>query len=349
LKNPDKIDYRHLCVSRPITILEALQELESSGKGILVFTEEDGKVVGILTDPDIRRLLLSGIDLNSPAFPVINKDFKYVKEGEHDNNPWGFMQRYKIRQLPVLDAEGHLKKVLSLDHHELAGFDNTVVLMAGGLGQRLRPYTQSCPKPLLEVAGKPMLERIIDRFIAAGFSKFVISINYKGDMIRERIGDGSTWGCQIEYVEESVKLGTAGALGLLRQRPKSPLLISNGDVLTDVNPSSLLHFHERYEAFATMCVRQYEVQIPFGVVDVNQGEIQTIHEKPTKEFHVNAGIYCLESEALDHMGKDEVIQMPDFFLRLRELGKRICAFPIHEDWMDVGRKEDLDLAHEKYQ
>jgi NDP-sugar pyrophosphorylase family protein len=255
------------------------------------------------------------------------------------------MQANKIHQLPVVDQR---RRVVGLRvWYELQATSqrpNLMVIMAGGLGTRLRPHTEACPKPLLPVNGKPIMEHIIERAKAEGFQHFVIAINYLGEMIERHFGDGDHWQVQIEYLREKSPLGTAGAIALLAPRPELPFLVSNGDVLTDIRYSELLDFHCHHGAAATMAVRQHEWQHPFGVVRTNGIEIVAIDEKPVARTHINAGIYVLEPKCLDALGVGEPCDMPALFARLQDRGTRTIAYPMHEPWLDVGRKDDLERA-----
>jgi NDP-sugar pyrophosphorylase family protein len=223
-----------------------------------------------------------------------------------------------------------------------------MVIMAGGRGTRLGQHTENCPKPLLPVGGKPMLEHIIERAKAEGFNRFVIAIHYLGQMIEEYFGDGSRWQVQIAYLHEQTPLGTAGALGLMQPRPDEPFLVTNGDVLTDIRYGELLDFHCRHRAAATMAVRQHEWQHPFGVVKTKGVEIIGFEEKPILRSHINAGIYAMEPHTLDSLGLNEHCDMPTLFTRLKERDGRTIVYPMHEPWLDVGRPDDLLQARNEY-
>jgi NDP-sugar pyrophosphorylase family protein len=222
---------------------------------------------------------------------------------------------------------------------------NLMVIMAGGQGTRLRPHTEHCPKSMLPVGGKPMLEHIIERAKAEGFCRFVLAIHYLGNMIEEHFGDGSRWQVQIDYLREESPLGTAGAIGLLNPRPQAPFVVSNGDVLTDIRYGELLDFHCRHRADATMAVRLHEWQHPFGVVRTKGVDIIGFEEKPIARSHINAGIYVLAPSALDAMKAGEHCDMPTLFSRLQEHAAKTIVYPMHEPWLDVGRIDDLARAH----
>jgi len=221
---------------------------------------------------------------------------------------------------------------------------NLMVIMAGGQGSRLRPHTENCPKPLLPVGGKPMLEHIIERARAEGFRNFVVAVHYLGHMIEDYFGDGSRWQVKIEYLREEMPLGTAGAIGLLSPRPEAPFLVSNGDVLTDIRYGELLDFHLRHGAAATMAVRLHEWQHPYGVVRTRGVDIIGFEEKPVARTHINAGIYVLDPRAFEALSPGEHCDMPTLFSQLQGQSERTIVYPMHEPWLDVGRLDDLQLA-----
>jgi NDP-sugar pyrophosphorylase family protein len=222
---------------------------------------------------------------------------------------------------------------------------NLMVIMAGGMGTRLRPQTENCPKPLLKVAGKPMLEHIIERAKLEGFSHFVLAIHYLGHMIEECFGNGERLGVRIDYVREQSPLGTAGALALLHPRPEAPFVVTNGDLITDIRYGELLDFHIRHAAAATMAVRVHEWQHPFGVVQIQGLEIVGFEEKPVARSHINAGVYALDPDSLNFLSADDHCDMPTLFERLQVKAKRTVAYPMHEPWLDVGRPDDLLSAN----
>jgi NDP-sugar pyrophosphorylase family protein len=223
--------------------------------------------------------------------------------------------------------------------------ENIMVIMAGGMGTRMRPYTEDCPKPLLPVAGKPMLEHIIERAKLEGFSQFIIAIHYLGHMIEECFGDGEQLGVEIAYLKENAPLGTAGALSLLNPKPRLPFVVTNGDVITDIRYGELLDFHVRHAAAATMAVRIHEWQHPFGVVQMQGVEIVGFEEKPVARTHINAGVYVLDPSVLNLLDDDQRCDMPTLFERLQVKNNRTVAYPMHEPWLDVGRPDDLVVAN----
>ena len=291
------------------TLQQAIRNLNESALQIALVVAQDGSLLGTVTDGDIRRGLLRGLDLGSPVDSIIQRDPLVVPPQLGRDMVLQLMQVNKVRQLPIVDARRvvlglHLWDELMTPQRR----PNVMVIMAGGQGNRLRPHTENCPKPLLPVAGKPMLEHIIERAKAEGFEHFVLAIHYLGHMIEEYFGDGSRWRVKIEYLRESSPLGTAGAVGLLDPRPDAPFVVTNGDVLTDIRYGELLDFHCRHGAAATMAVRVHEWQHPFGVVHTQGVEIVGFEEKPVARSHINAGIYVLDPAALDRLGRRRALR-----------------------------------------
>jgi dTDP-glucose pyrophosphorylase len=338
-------NWRKALLPASATLRDAIRNLDESALQIILVVSEQDTLLGTLTDGDIRRGLLRGLDLNASISSLMTREPLVVPEQIPRRTVLQLMQTNRIHQLPVVDQHRRVVGLHVWDElHAPTQRSNLMVLMAGGLGTRLRPHTEACPKPLLPVNGKPMLEHIIERAKADGFRRFVMAVNYLGQMIEQHFGDGSRWQVQIEYVREKSPLGTAGAIALLEPRPELPFLVSNGDVLTDVRYSELLDFHCRHGAAATMAVRQHEWQHPFGVVRIEGVEIVGFDEKPVARTHINAGIYALEPSCLAVLDAGEHCDMPTLFSRLQERGARTIAYPMHEPWLDVGRADDLVRA-----
>jgi dTDP-glucose pyrophosphorylase len=339
--------WRKALLSFDASIQQAIRCLDESALQIILAISSDRILVGTVTDGDIRRGLLRGLNLSSSIDSIVNREPLVVPPQLSRDTVLQIMQANKIHQIPVVDDQRRLEGLHLWD--ELTGPDqrsNLVVIMAGGQGSRLRPHTEKCPKPLLPVGGRPMLEHIIERAKAQGFHRFVLAIHYLGHMIEEYFGDGSRWRVKIEYLREESPLGTAGAIALLSPRPDQPFLVSNGDVLTDIHYGELLDFHCRHGASATMAVRLHEWQHPFGVVRTKGVDIIGFEEKPISRSHINAGIYVLEPSALDALGMGDRCDMPSLFSRLQERSARTIVYPMHEPWLDVGRVDDYSSAQE---
>jgi dTDP-glucose pyrophosphorylase len=343
-------DWRKAVASAGATLREAIRCLDESATQIVLALSPDGTLLGTLTDGDIRRGLLRGLGLDSSIESIIQRDPLVVPPQLSHDMVLQLMQANKIHQLPVVDPSRRVLGLHLWDELVLPGKrPNLIVIMAGGQGSRLRPHTDNCPKPLLPIGGKPMLEHIIERARAEGFERFVIAVHYLGAMIEQHFGDGSRWRVAIEYLREQAPLGTAGAIGLLKPRPEGPFLVSNGDVLTDIRYGELLDFHCHHGAAATMAVRLHEWQHPFGVVVTRGVDIIGFEEKPVSRSHINAGIYVLEPSVLDVLGENERCDMPVLFNRLRERSVRTIVYPMHEPWLDVGLPADYSSAQQKLQ
>ena len=333
------------------TIREALQIIDSGAVKFAIVVDKNDKLIGTITDGDIRRAILDGKNLDDTIETIYFKEPTVVTINHSKEEIINLCTSKKIYQIPVIDDDGHVVSIHLLD--ELLKPDihpNKVVLMVGGLGTRLRPLTENTPKPMLHVGGKPILQTIVEKFVSYGFVNIVMCVGYKSNIIQDFFGDGSKFGANIEYVLEEKRMGTAGALSLLKneKKPKEPFFVMNGDLLTNVNFEHLLEFHQENNAMATMCVREYDFQVPYGVVNVENGKILSIEEKPTQKFFVSAGIYMLSPECLKHIPENEFYDMPTLFEKLIELQKNIISFPLREYWLDIGRIEEYEKANLEY-
>jgi dTDP-glucose pyrophosphorylase len=329
------------------TIQQAIHSLEKSSMQIVLAVSAGNKLAGTLTDGDIRRAFLRGFKLDSTIDEVIHRNPLVVPSELGKDLVLQLMKVNKIHQLPIVDQEGmvvglHVWNSIIMP----APIENMMLIMAGGKGIRLRPHTENCPKPMLEIGGKPMLEHIIERAITDGFQHFVISLNYLGHMIENHFGDGAKFGVRVDYLREESPLGTAGCLSLLPMPPALPFIVTNGDVLTDIHYNEFLDFHTHHGASATMAVRQHEIQNPFGVVRTKGVDIEEFEEKPVYRSHINAGIYVLNPDALNYLEHNQHCDMPTLFERIKMNSGRTVVYPMHEPWLDVGRPEDLEKAHE---
>jgi len=312
---------------------------------IALVVDDQQLMLGTLTDGDIRRGLLDGETLEAPAERLMNRQFRYVLSGEDHAEVLEMMRREVLHQIPVLDAHGRVVELLLLQ--ELltpAQLPNAVVIMAGGKGTRLRPHTEHCPKPMLLVDGKPMLEILLEQCIASGFRQFYLSVNYLKEQIIDHFQNGKRWGVSIDYLVEDEPLGTAGSLQLLPGSEREPFLVMNGDVLTRLNTSKLLRFHVENEAAATLCVREHITTVPFGVVQTQGVELAGFEEKPSYRQLVNAGVYLIDPKLLPLLPPHQATDMPTLLQIAQQEGHRVAVCPIHEYWIDVGRPETLEEA-----
>lgn len=327
------------------SVQDAIQSLDRSGLQIVIVVGEDDALAGTVTDGDIRRGLLRGLDLSSPISAILQHDPFVVPPQLGRDSVVQLMRANRIHQLPIVEQDRRVAGLHLWDELQApVARANTMVIMAGGKGVRLLPHTENCPKPMLPIGGKPMLEHIIERAQSDGFEHFVIAVHYLGHVIEDYFSDGAKWGARIDYLREREPLGTGGALSLLSPRPEHAFLVTNGDVLTDVRYSEILDFHQRLNSAATMAVRAHEWQHPFGVVRTKGMDIVGFEEKPTYRTHVNAGIYVIEPRALELLQPHAHCNMPTLFDRLKERDERTIVYPMHEPWLDVGRPADLEEA-----
>lgn len=343
-------NWKEILIEPCTSIMRAIEIIDNSALQIAIVVNEDKYLLGTVTDGDIRRGILKGISLEESVDKIMNPSPTVAQENESQDNILSVMRSKKLHQIPVVNSENRVvglevvEELLQQDKR-----DNWVVLMAGGLGSRLRPLTNDCPKTLLQIGSKPLLQTIIESFMKSGFTKFYISVNYKAEMIEEYIGNGSKWGIEIKYLHETQRLGTAGALGLLPEKPDHPIIVMNGDLLTNVNFQRLLEFHFENKAQATICVREYDFKVPYGVVRVDKNRLVGIDEKPVHKFFVSAGIYVLEPLILDLIPRDSFYDMPTLYEKLIKLNYEIIAFPIREYWLDIGHMDDFEKAKVDFQ
>lgn len=329
-----------------VPLEEAISALDRGALRIAIIVDEERRLLGTLTDGDVRRALLKHLSLRIPVREVMCSSPQTAQRSWSRERVLSVMESTQLLQLPVVDDGG---KVVGLETlHGLLDkrlLDNPVFLMAGGFGTRLHPLTNDCPKPLLKVGDKPILELILESFISAGFHRFFISTHYLPEMIQAHFGDGKRWGVSIRYVHEERPLGTGGALGLLpHDEVEQPMFVMNGDLLTTLNYRGLLDFHKEHESIATMCVREYEYQVPYGVIQSEGHRIRSMVEKPTQKFFINAGIYLLSPELVRSVSPGTRVDMPTVLEQAMAKGRDVTMFPVHEYWLDIGRMEDFKRA-----
>jgi len=330
------------------TLLETMKIIDNATLQFAVVVDEEMHLLGTVTDGDIRRGILRGEGLEVPITSIMNSNPISAPSGQKTYKYKQLMKSKMLKQLPIVDESNRIIDISFMDNLDTSTYKNTVVLMLGGLGTRLRPLTDEIPKPMLRVGNKPILETIIEGFKQYGYSNFIFSVNYKKEVIQEYFQNGEAFDVTIEYVEEDKRMGTAGALSLLENRPTEPFFVMNGDLLTQINFDQLMQFHIEYQSVATMCVREYEYQIPYGVIETAGTNLVTIKEKPIHRSFVNAGIYVLNPEIFDYIPQDEFYDMPTLFEQLIEKEKKTSVFPIHEYWLDIGQVEDFNKANKEY-
>ncbi len=328
------------------TIIQAVEAINNGGIRLALVLDDQKALRGVVTDGDIRRAFLAYKEFSAPVSSIMNANPIVVPLGTSPTEMLVIMREHSIMHIPVVDDQ---RKLISVETFERLSDvkskkSTPVFLMAGGFGTRLRPLTNSIPKVMLKVGSRPILETIMLGFIEHGFNEFYISVFYLADQIRDHFGDGSRWGVNIHYVQEDQPLGTGGALSLLPEHIDEPIIMMNGDLLTNINFSHLLSFHKNKGAVATMCTREYSMEVPYGVIESDEMKITSIVEKPKQQFFVNAGIYVLNSEIIKNIPKSSRKDMPDLFNELIAKDKNVLMFPINEYWLDIGRLGDFEQA-----
>jgi dTDP-glucose pyrophosphorylase/CBS domain-containing protein len=330
------------------SIRDTIARIDATSYQICLVVDAEGRLLGTVTDGDVRRAILDNVSMEEHVEKIMFRTPKTAVAKDTDELLLALIKKHQVLQIPILDQN---RKVCGLVHVDdilkpAIRRGNWIVLMAGGLGKRLSPLTNDAPKPLLHVGDKPILETIIESFVRHNFYRFYISVNYKADMITEYFGTGEKWGVEIRYIREDRPLGTAGALALIKDRPKNPIIVMNGDLLTRVNFNHLLDYHRQKQASATMCVREYDVQVPYGVVRLDGDKIKSIDEKPIHRFFVNAGIYVLNPSLIDIIPKAQPFDMTSLFELTSESNElNSVAFPIREYWLDIGQMDDFNKAN----
>ena len=342
-----KID--EIKINQNASIKEALEVIDKGAIKVAVVLSDDGLLLGMLNDGDIRRALLKGMSLDDSIAGIINKHPVVANINDTKERILELANEKKLHQIPII-SNGKLVGIQDIrEFLAPKNKPNKVILMVGGLGTRLRPLTNDMPKPMLDVGNKPILHTIVENFAKYGYTDIIMCVNYKSEIIKEYFGNGDKFGVKIEYVLESQRMGTAGALSLLQKRPKDDFFVMNGDLLTNVNFEYLHEYHKDSNALASICIRKYEMQVPYGVVNVRANKVTSIEEKPTQSFFVSAGIYMFSPIVLDFIPKGVFYDMPTLFSELLKHDFPIHPFPIREYWLDIGRMDEYRRANDEYE
>lgn len=336
------------CLNKHSSIKEALQVIDKNVTGAAVVLNDNVEIYGIVTDGDIRRALLKGLNLNDEVQEICNTNYKFLESCVSKKKAKEFMLQHKIRQIPIINEEKKLIDIYILD--DLLSYDkkdNYVFILAGGLGTRLRPLTENVPKPMLEIGGKPILERIINQFKDYGFFNFLISINYKGEVIEDYFKDGKNFDVNIKYIKETKKLGTAGSIKLAKNTINKPFIVINGDILTSIDFDYFLKYHMDNKFQITVGVRNYEIKVPYGVMVSDNLNIKEIKEKPVYSFNINSGVYAMDPSAIDYIPENEFYNMTDLINDILKHKKNAGIYNISEYWSDIGRMDDFNKANDE--
>jgi dTDP-glucose pyrophosphorylase/CBS domain-containing protein len=350
-----KVDLARLLISPTTTLQEAAACIDANAQGIALVVDEDRHLIGTIVDGDIRRAMLANISLDTPVSEILKrKTAPYAVPvsaplGTDPETLAGIMKTRSVRHIPLLDEHNRVAGLFTMQNMlESPRMEVQAVLMAGGKGTRLRPLTENLPKPMLPVGDRPLMELIIEQLRAAGITQINVTTHYLPEKIESHFGDGSAFGVHIRYVPEDQPLGTAGGIGLI-ETPEIPLLVMNGDLLTDLDFRAMLDFHREQRAWLTVAVRQYSLTVPYGVVESEGGFVRGLTEKPSLNFFVNAGIYLLEPAAHRLIPSGERMDMPDLIQKLLDRGHPVASFPIHEYWLDIGQHADYQRAQDDFE
>lgn len=324
----------------------ALEAINEGSCQIALVVDEQRRLLGTLSDGDARRALLKGLPLDSAVEQAMHLNPTCARPGEDRLSVLAKMRKLGLHQVPVVDDAGVVLGLHTVDDYlAIQQRDNWVVVMAGGLGTRLASLTRDVPKPMLKVGSRPLLETIVRSYADQGFSRFYFAVNYKAEQIERHFGDGSAFGIEIRYLREQKRMGTAGALSLLPEVPEEPFVVTNADLLAKEDFGRMVDMHVASKADATMGVRNFELQVPFGVVRENEGQIESIEEKPVQSFLVSAGMYVLSPSVLRLVPRDEFFDMPSLFQALISHGMRSRCHPVEGYWLDIGRITDYERAN----
>jgi dTDP-glucose pyrophosphorylase len=342
----DQLRFRNLLITEEATVRDCIEAIDGGAIEIALVTDDRERLLGTVTDGDIRRALLRGSELDGPVAPIIHRNPISAPVGTPTEDLLAVMTQRGIEQVPLLDGERLVDVAFIRDLVSRRPGDEPVLLMAGGQGLRLRPLTEDTPKPMLQVGDRPLLETIVSQVREAGFQKIFMAVNYRAEVIEDHFGDGTDHGVDIEYVHEPHQLGSAGALQLLREQLDRPFLVMNADLLTRVNLASLMRFHLEEKNLVTIGVRQYRLQVPYGVVDIEDTRVLGLREKPAIDWFVNAGIYAASPEAIDLLPTELTeVNMTDIIDSALTRDARVGSFPIREFWLDIGQLADYERAH----
>jgi len=337
-------------IDKKTKIVECLKVLDQTNMQICLVVNNNRKLLGTVCDGDIRRGILNGFSLEDTVDKIMCSSPVFLEEGFSKTEIFNIMSSKKIRQLPIVNHFGFIEGIELLeDLFSQTKRLNRVILMVGGLGERLRPLTKSLPKPMLSVGGRPILQTIIESLVEHGFVKATLCLGYKSEKIKDFFGDGSKFNIEIDYILEDKRMGTAGALDLIADEITDPFILMNGDLLTNINFSNLIDFHINTKASVTMCIKEKEFQVPYGVIEIDDERIISINEKPVQSLFINAGIYVLDPDVMKFIPNNKFYDMNSLITRIIEEDKLVSPFPITEYWIDIGRFEEYEKANEEFE
>lgn len=328
------------------TLINVLKKLDSGAKGIVLVVDENKRLLGTITDGDVRRAILRGVSLESPISDIIHYNPVYVKSTATKEEIKDIFIKKAVKQIPVVDDNNVVVDLISINDILLPeGKDNPVIIMAGGLGTRLKDLTKEVPKPMLKVGQDPILYHIINNFKQYGYNRIFISVNYKAEIIENYFQDGYAYGVKIEYIREKKRLGTAGGIRLAKEYLNTPFFVINGDIFTNINVESMMEYHLENNFDMTLGVKDYTFQVPYGVIETKGKLVKQIIEKPSVPYLINGGIYCLNPQLVDYIPEEQYFEITDLINVCLEKDLKVGVYKIKEYWMDIGRIEDYNKVN----
>lgn len=344
----DRARFEKILIGPEATVTETIKAIDAGMGHVALVVDAERRLLGTVTDGDVRRGLLHAVELGGPVAPIVHRDPVTAEEGASEEEIALLMEEHGVEQIPLL-RDGRVVDVVLVRDLVHGAHDQPVVIVAGGEGQRLRPLTEETPKPMLDVGGRPLLETILGQVKEAGFSKVFMLVNYRAEAIEEHFGSGEELGLDISYIREPEPMGSAGGLKFVREELREPFIVLNADLLTDVNLDALLGFHRVEGNVITIGVKQYVLEVPYGVVDLDGTEVTALREKPELKFFVSAGIYALSPEAVGFLpDREGELHMTELIDAALAAGARVGSFPVHEYWLDIGHVGDYERAHEDH-
>lgn len=336
-----------LFVYKGYTVKDALKILDNNGKGIVLVLDKDKKLIGTITDGDIRRALLKGSSLDDEITQIVHSNPIMARCDMTKDEIKDIFIKKAIRQLPIVNDKLEVVDLISINEILMPdGKDNYIVIMAGGLGTRLKELTQELPKPMLKIGQDPILQHTINNFKQYGYNKIIMSVNYKAETIENYFQDGYAYGVRIEYIRENQRLGTGGGIRLAKEYLNEPFFVINGDIFTNLNAENMMEHHISKGFDITIGIRKYTNQIPYGIIDMdNECKVKAIIEKPISSYMINAGIYCLNPDIINYLPKDEYFEITDLINICIADGRKVGCYEISEYWMDIGKIEDYVKAN----
>jgi len=345
------VDFINLIANEQVTIREVLKKLDLNAMGTVIVVDDNNKLLGTITDGDIRRALLRGMIIEDKITDIYKKDCFFFVQGQYnEDDARELFNDFNIRVIPIVGEDKSIEGFLNnKEFHMLRKHDEKtpVLIMAGGLGSRLKPLTDDIPKPMLKVGNKPIIQTIIEQFRGKGYKNILISVNYKAEIIEDYFGDGSNFGVNITYIREEKRLGTGGAIKLAEKYLDRPFFVINGDILTNVKFNNMIDFHKKNNFVMTIGSRIYELQVPYGVLNMDELSVSSLVEKPVYTYFVNGGIYVLNPDVINYIPNGEYFDITQLIDKLLLDEQNVGSFPIHEYWMDIGKLEDYHKANQE--